>query len=354
MASLEIKNISKRFGKVVALSQVDFHVEDGEFCVLLGPSGCGKSTLLEIIAGLTHQDEGTVFIDDRSVTNLSPRERDVAMVFQNYALYPHMTVAQNLGFGLRMRGMPSEMIGKKIMETARLLGITELLDRRPKELSGGQRQRVAMGRALARRPNIFLLDEPLSNLDARLRVSVRLELKKLHERIQTTILYVTHDQVEAMTLGDKVVVMREGKVHQIDPPQIIYNKPADTFVATFIGSPMINLFKGIMTEQEGRFILKAEDFHLEYVHGDLHVGNGELEIGIRPEDITVSHEPAKGLRATVEMVTDVGAEKYIHTKLGSTSLTAKAAKEESFQIGETISLGINPSHLHFFHDGRRI
>jgi len=354
MASLGIKNISKRFGKVVALSRIDFHVEDGEFCVLLGPSGCGKSTLLEIIAGLTLQDQGTVFIDDRSVTNLSPRERDVAMVFQNYALYPHMTVAQNLGFGLRMRGVPKEMIGKRIMETARLLGITELLDRRPKELSGGQRQRVAMGRALVRRPNVFLLDEPLSNLDARLRVNVRLELKKLHKQIQTTTLYVTHDQVEAMTLGDKVIVMREGKVHQIDRPEIIYNKPADTFVATFIGSPMINLFKGIMTEQKGRFIIKTQDFHLEYVHDDLRFGNGELEIGVRPEDITVVREAERGLRAKVEVVTDVGAEKYIHTRLGSTSLTARAAKEDSFQLGETISLVIRPSRLHIFHDGRRI
>jgi multiple sugar transport system ATP-binding protein len=354
MASLKIKDISKRFGKVVALSRINFQVEDGKFCVLLGPSGCGKSTLLEIVAGLTQQDEGTVFIDDRSVTNLTPRERDVAMVFQNYALYPHMTVAKNLGFGLRVRGVPKEMMGKRIMETARLLGITELLDRRPKELSGGQRQRVAMGRALVRRPNLFLLDEPLSNLDARLRVNVRLELKKLHKQIQTTTLYVTHDQVEAMTLGDKVIVMREGKVHQIDRPEIIYNKPADTFVATFIGSPIINLFKGIMIRQKGRFILKTQDFDLEYVKGDLNFGNGELEIGIRPEDIKVGREPVRGLRAKVEMITNVGAEKYIHTRLGSTSLTARAAKEDSFQVGETLFLGIDPSHIHVFHKGQRI
>jgi multiple sugar transport system ATP-binding protein len=354
MASLKIKDISKRFGKVVALSRINFQVEDGKFCVLLGPSGCGKSTLLEIVAGLTQQDEGTVFIDDRSVTNLSPRERDVAMVFQNYALYPHMTVAKNLGFGLRVRGVPKEMMGKRIMETARLLGITELLDRRPKELSGGQRQRVAMGRALVRRPNLFLLDEPLSNLDARLRGNVRLELKKLHKQIQTTTLYVTHDQVEAMTLGDKVIVMREGKVHQIDRPEIIYNKPADTFVATFIGSPIINLFKVIMRRQKGRFILKTQDFDLEYVKGDLNFGSGELEIGIRPEDITVGREPERGLRAKVEMITNVGAEKYIHTRLGSTSLTARVAKEDSFQLGETISLGIDPSHIHVFHKGQRV
>ncbi len=354
MASLAIENVSKRFGNVVALSRMSFRVEDGEFCVLLGPSGCGKSTFLEIVAGLTIQDEGSVLIDGRPVENLSPRERDVAMVFQNYALYPHMTVARNLGFGLRMRGVSKAMIAKKIMETAGLLGITELLDRRPRELSGGQRQRVAMGRALVRRPQIFLLDEPLSNLDARLRVNVRLELKKLHTQIQTTTLYVTHDQVEAMTLGDKVVVMREGKIHQIDRPEIIYNKPADTFVATFIGSPVINLFKGTMTKQKGRFILETRDFDLESMPDGLDFGNGELEIGIRPEDITVSREPEKGLRATVEMVTNVGPEKYVHARVGATSLTARAGKEVSIVNGEIIYLGIDPSKLHLFNEGKSI
>ena len=207
MASLRLKGISKRFGDVVALSKVDLYVEEGEFCVLLGPSGCGKSTLLQIVAGLTPQDEGSVLVDGQPIDQLTPRDRDVAMVFQSYALYPHMTVAQNLGFGLRMRGLTKNMIEKRVLEMASLLGIQALLNRRPKELSGGQRQRVAMGRALVRRPKLFLLDEPLSNLDARLRVNVRLELKKLHEQIQGTILYVTHDQVEAMTLGDKVCLL---------------------------------------------------------------------------------------------------------------------------------------------------
>ncbi|MDY7035148.1 MAG: ABC transporter ATP-binding protein [Thermodesulfobacteriota bacterium] len=354
MASLRLKNVSKRFGKLVALSRINFHVGEGEFCVLLGPSGCGKSTLLEIVAGLTHQDGGTVFIDNRPVDKLSPRERDVAMVFQNYALYPHMTVAQNLGFGLRMRGLSKEMIEKRIIETARLLAITDLLGRRPKELSGGQRQRVAMGRALVRRPKLFLLDEPLSNLDARLRANVRLELKRLHKKIQTTILYVTHDQVEAMTLGDKVVVMREGKIHQIDRPEMIYNNPADTFVATFIGSPVINLLKGNIINQKGRFVPKTTDFNLESVDGNLNVENGDLEIGIRPEDITVGRKPEGGLKAEVEMVTNVGAEKYVHTRVGSTTLTARAGKEVLIKHGEVIYLGIAPSRLHFFCNGKRI
>jgi len=221
MASLGIKQISKHFGDVVALSKVDLDINEGEFCVLLGPSGCGKSTLLQIVAGLTTQDEGSVLVDNKPVDHLGPRDRDVAMVFQNYALYPHMTVAQNLGFGLRMRGIHKDMILKRITETASLLGIENLLKRKPKELSGGQRQRVAMGRALVRRPKLFLLDEPLSNLDARLRINVRLELMRLHQQIQGTILYVTHDQIEAMTLGDKVVVMREGRIHQTDTPETI-------------------------------------------------------------------------------------------------------------------------------------
>ena len=215
MASLRLKRISKRFGEVVALSNVNLSIDEGEFCVLLGPSGCGKSTLLQIVAGLTSQDEGSVFVNNQKVDHLSPRDRDVAMVFQSYALYPHMTVGQNLGFGLRMRSIDKNTIWKRITETASLLGIDNLLKRRPRELSGGQRQRVAMGRALVRRPQLFLLDEPLSNLDARLRINVRLELMRLHKQIQGTILYVTHDQVEAMTLGDKVVVMREGRIHQI-------------------------------------------------------------------------------------------------------------------------------------------
>jgi len=354
MASLTLKDINKRFGKVKALSQVNLHVEDGGFCVLLGPSGCGKSTLLQIVAGLTAQDEGSVLLDGEPVDLLTPRQRDVAMVFQTYALYPHMTVSQNLGFGLRMRGVPKSTTRQKILETAQLLGIEHLLDRKPRQLSGGQRQRVAMGRALVRRPKLFLLDEPLSNLDAQLRINVRLELKRLHAQIQTTILYVTHDQVEAMTLGDKVVVMREGRIHQIDRPETIYDRPADTFVANFIGSPVMNLFKGKLTWQEGGFRFRNGDFSLDLGHLPAPPGEHVVEVGIRPEDIDVDQGPGTVLRAEVEMLSNVGAHKYIHARTGGTSITVRATKEASFQPGQTVCLVIHPERLHIFHEGRRI
>ena len=354
MPALTLKAIAKQFGGVIALSRVDLHVEDGEFCVLLGPSGCGKSTLLSIVAGLIPQDEGSVLLDGEPLDRLAPRERDVAMVFQSYALYPHMTVAQNLSFGLRMRRTPRPVIHERVMETALLLGIEDLLDRKPRQLSGGQRQRVAMGRALVRRPRLFLLDEPLSNLDARLRISVRLELKRLHQQIKGTILYVTHDQVEAMTLGDKVVVMRDGRVHQIDRPETIYNHPADTFVATFIGSPVMNLFKGKIVREGRGLSFRGSDFSLDT--GDIppNLEDKPVEVGIRPEDIDVAHGPGKALPAEVEMISDVGAEKYIHTRLGDTSLTVRADKESTFKSGEIIPLFMNPSRLHIFYEGRRV
>ena len=353
MASLTLKGITKLFGKVVALSCVDLHIEDGEFCVLLGPSGCGKSTLLNIIAGLILQDEGIVMLDGKPVDRLSPRDRDVAMVFQSYALYPHMTVAHNLGFGLRMRGVPKPTIQERVLESAQLLGIEDLLDRKPRELSGGQRQRVAMGRALVRRPRLFLLDEPLSNLDARLRASVRLELKQLHRKIRSTILYVTHDQVEAMTLGDKVVVMRNGKVHQIDQPETIYARPADTFVARFIGSPEMNLYKGRLFQKDGRSHFQGAGFSLDLGGLKPNIGQGEVEMGIRPEDIEIA-QSATALRGTVEMISNIGSEKYLHVGLGNLNLTVRAPKEAIFQPGQIILLTIDPDRLHIFHEGRRI
>jgi len=353
MASLTLKAITKRFGKVMALSCVDLHVDDGEFCVLLGPSGCGKSTLLNIIAGLILQDEGIVMLDGKSVDRLSPRERDVAMVFQSYALYPHMTVAQNLGFGLRMRGVPKPTIQERVLESTHLLGIEDLLDRKPRELSGGQRQRVAMGRALVRRPRLFLLDEPLSNLDARLRASVRLELKQLHRKIQSTIVYVTHDQVEAMTLGDKVVVMRNGKVHQIDQPETIYARPANTFVARFIGSPEMNLCQGRLLQKDGRSHFQGAGFSLDLGGLKPNVGEDEVEVGIRPEDIVIG-QSATALRGKVEMISNIGSEKYLHVDLGDVSLTVRAPKEAIFQPGQIILLTIDPDRLHIFHEGLRI
>lgn len=354
MASLTLKDINKRFGNVKALSRVNLHVEDGKFCVLLGPSGCGKSTLLQVVAGLTAQDEGSVLLDGEPVDPLTPRQRDVAMVFQTYALYPHMTVSQNLGFGLRMRGVQKSTTRQKILETAQLLDIQHLLDRKPRQLSGGQRQRVAMGRALVRRPKLFLLDEPLSNLDAQLRINVRLELKRLHAKIRTTIVYVTHDQVEAMTLGDKVVVMREGRIHQIDRPETIYDRPADTFVATFIGSPVMNLFKGKLAWQEGGFKFRNTDFSLDLGHLPAPPGEHVVEVGIRPEDIVVGQGAGTVIRAEVEMLSNVGADKYIHARAGGTSITFRAPKEATYQPGEIVPLVIDPERLHIFYEGRRI
>jgi multiple sugar transport system ATP-binding protein len=353
MASLTLKGITKRFGKVIALSCVDLHVADGEFCVLLGPSGCGKSTLLNIIAGLVSQDEGSVALDGKSVDLLSPRDRDVAMVFQSYALYPHMTVSQNLGFGLRMRGVPKPTIRERVLKSARLLGIEDLLERKPRELSGGQRQRVAMGRALVRRPRLFLLDEPLSNLDARLRASVRLELKQLHRQIQSTIVYVTHDQVEAMTLGDKVVVMRDGKVHQIDQPETIYARPADAFVARFIGSPEMNLYQGSLYQKDGQYHFRGAGFSLDLGGVKPHVGKNEVEVGIRPEDIEIG-ESATAQKVTVEMISNIGSEKYLHVALGNVHLTVRAPKEAIFQPGQSVFLTIDPKRLHIFHENSRI
>ncbi|MFV9690049.1 MAG: ABC transporter ATP-binding protein [Desulfobacteria bacterium] len=354
MASLTLKGIGKRFGRVTALSGVDLHVKDGEFCVLLGPSGCGKSTLLNVIAGLESQDEGSVRLDGHSIDRLTPRDRDMAMVFQSYALYPHMTVAKNLGFGLRMRGVPKATIRKKVLTTAGLLGIDDLLNRKPRELSGGQRQRVAMGRALVRRPKLFLLDEPLSNLDARLRANVRLELKQLHKKIQTTIVYVTHDQVEAMTLGERVVVMRNGQVRQTGRPETIYSFPVDTFVATFIGSPEMNLYKGVIFKKRKRSVFQGRGFFLELGNPRIDRMEGEVEIGVRAEDVKIGKENSTSPGVEVEMISDVGSEKYIHARLGQEHLTLRVPKDASFRTGEIIYITIDSARLHIFEKGRRL
>jgi len=354
MASLVVEQISKRFSGFAALSDVSLHVEDGNFCVLLGPSGCGKSTLLNIIAGLIPQDGGSIRMDGLSVDCLTPRERDVAMVFQSYALYPHMTVEQNLGFGLKMRGAARELIRERIEEAARLLGIGDLLTRKPRELSGGQRQRVAMGRALVRRPRLFLFDEPLSNLDARLRASVRLELKRIHEQVKGTVIYVTHDQVEAMTLGTMVAVMQAGRIHQVGTPGEIYRKPADRFVATFIGSPEMNLFRGSITAGEGPSFFRGNGFSLE-LEKSLPSGlHGEVEIGIRPEDLEVLPRGATPLEAVLELVSPVGAELHVQARLGGESIAVRVPEDRVLFPGDRVSLSAKPERLHFFVDGRRV
>ncbi|MBW1802490.1 MAG: ATP-binding cassette domain-containing protein, partial [Deltaproteobacteria bacterium] len=321
---------------------------------LLGPSGCGKSTLLNIIAGLILQDEGSVLLDGTPIDHFTPRERDVAVVFQSYALYPHMTVAGNLSFGLRMRKVPKSTIENRVLETARLLGIESLLERKPRELSGGQRQRVAMGRALVRRPKVFLLDEPLSNLDARLRANVRIELKQLHQKIKGTIMYVTHDQIEAMTLGDRVVVMRDGRIHQIDPPELIYTRPADTFVASFIGSPEINLYRGKMVYREQVAFFQGQGFDLALEGLDLAAGDDDIQLGVRPEDVKINDKGVPGFQAGVEMISDIGSEKYIHARLGEEKLILRAPKNVKMMPGDLITLAIDPRSLHLFQQGKRM
>lgn len=354
MASLVVEQISKRFGNFMALSGVNIRVEDGSFCVLLGPSGCGKSTLLNIIAGLIPQDAGRVLVDGEGVDHLSPRDRDVAMVFQSYALYPHMTVADNLGFGLKMRGVSKLIIRERIQEAALLLGIGDLLSRKPRELSGGQRQRVAMGRALVRRPRLFLFDEPLSNLDARLRANVRLELKRIHRQIKGTVIYVTHDQVEAMTLGDMVVVMRQGRIHQVDSPQAIYDWPSDRFVATFIGSPEMNLLKGTVSTKEGRSIFHGKGFRLDLEEGKTGEFGEGMEIGIRPEDMEILPEGQGSLEARVDLLSNIGSEIYVHARLGEETVNIRAPKDIALQPGGTVSVSVRPERVHWFRNGTRV
>ena len=354
MAELIIQGVSKQYGRISALSGINLRVEDAEFCVLVGPSGCGKSTLLQIVAGLTQQDEGSVYLDDRCVDRLSPRERDVAMVFQNYALYPHMTVAQNLSFGLRMRRVPKPVQQKKIVETARLLGIEHLLDRKPRQLSGGQRQRVAMGRALVRDPKIFLLDEPLSNLDAQLRISVRLELKKMHVAVKSTVLYVTHDQVEAMTLGDRVAVMKDGWLHQVDRPKAVYDRPADTFVATFIGSPVMNLIPGEVVRKGETCWFRSKDISLDLGDRVPDLEGRRVELGVRPEDLAVSRSEDAHVKARVEMHSNVGAHGYLHVQVGKTDLTIRVPKGASQRPGDAIGVAWDSSKVHVFQGGRRV
>ena len=355
MASLTLKDIHKKFGHVLAVSGVNLNVMNGELCVLLGPSGCGKSTLLQIIAGLIPQDQGRVLLDGASVDGLSPRDRNIAMVFQSYALYPHMTVEQNMAFGLRMRGIEKRKIRDMVLETARILEIEDLLSRKPSQLSGGQRQRVAMGRALVRRPRLFLLDEPLSNLDALLRVNVRLELKKLHENLKATMIYVTHDQVEAMTLGDKIVVMQDGKVHQVGRPEEVYDRPADKFVASFIGSPGMNFVSGNIIIEKDRMIFRGEDLALDITGLSPSLQGSEVDIGVRPEDILPGEKNlSEGIRVKIDMISHVGAEKYLHAVLGNTMLTIRAPKDVSISTEEIVPVTIPPEKIHIFKGGTRL
>ncbi len=357
MARVVLKNVWKRFGSVEAVKNVSLTCEDKEFIVLVGPSGCGKSTTLRLVAGLEEISDGEILIDDQMVNDVPPKDRDIAMVFQNYALYPHMTVYENMAFGLKLKKLPADDIKQRVMEAAEILSIKNILDRRPKELSGGQRQRVAVGRAIVRKPKVFLFDEPLSNLDAKLRVQMRAEISKLHTRLQATMIYVTHDQVEAMTMGDRIVVMRDGFIQQIADPITLYDQPNNRFVAGFIGSPSMNFMEGTLIKKKDALYFSEENFTVK-IHDD-HVATLEefvgkdITLGIRPEYIfdkvyASNASPDNTITATVEVVEPMGAEAYLYLTTGKSPFIARVDSYEQLEVNQDIDLVFDMSKAHFF------
>ena len=355
MAEVVLEKITKVFpGHVTAVDRMDLNIRDQEFIVLVGPSGCGKSTTLRMIAGLEEITEGTIRIGERIVNDVPPKNRDIAMVFQNYALYPHMTVYKNMAFGLKLRKFPKQEIDARVKEAAGILDIEELLDRRPKALSGGQRQRVAVGRAIVRHPKVFLFDEPLSNLDAKLRVQMRAEISALHNRLKATMIYVTHDQVEAMTMGDKIVVMRDGVIQQIGAPLELYNHPVNRFVAAFIGSPPMNLCRLQVKEDGGGVVINENSFSIR-IDGkqadDLkpYIGK-EIYFGVRPEDLLYQEHPSaqNNIRMKVEVIEPLGAEIHLYVATKDNTFIARIPPRYEFHVGDEINLTPDKSRLHFF------
>ncbi|WP_325893459.1 ABC transporter ATP-binding protein [Grimontia sp. NTOU-MAR1] len=345
MANVAIKDIIKRYGKVQVMHGVSVDIEDGEFVVLVGPSGCGKSTLLRMLAGLEEISEGTISIGDRVVNDAPPKERDIAMVFQSYALYPHKTVYDNIGFPLKMADRPKSEIEEKVTKAAEILDLTKYLKRYPKELSGGQRQRVAMGRAIVRDPQVFLFDEPLSNLDAKLRVTMRIEIKELHQRLGTTIVYVTHDQIEAMTMADKIVVMRDGRVEQIGSPLDLYDTPNNLFVAGFIGSPSMNFVHGKISSKNGTRMFISDSGLLLPLPETTAADGQEVTYGIRPEHIQIGET---GVPMEVGVVELTGSETHIFAKSGSDSIDALVKERINARFGSQLGFVINPDDVHLF------
>jgi multiple sugar transport system ATP-binding protein len=357
MARISIRDVYKSYGALNVLKPFSLDIEDGEFVVLVGPSGCGKSTMLKILAGLEPASGGSVYIGDRDVTDTAPGDRDVAMVFQNYALYPHLTVRQNIGFGLKMRRTPPAEIAKRVDEAARILEVSDYLERKPKDLSGGQRQRVALGRAIVRQPQAFLMDEPLSNLDAKLRVHMRAEIAALHKRIGVTTVYVTHDQIEAMTMADRVVIMRGGGIQQIAPPDELFAQPANLFVAGFIGSPGMNFVTATVTK--GRLRVFGQNVSMRR-----NLPDGDVIAGLRPEHLTLGEGPVS-LRVRPTLVESLGSEKYIYFDAegafrGDTSGEGADGREKAKRLiaripfggqlpsGEELTLSFDPDALHLF------
>jgi multiple sugar transport system ATP-binding protein len=359
MARVVIRNLNKMYNEVHAVKGVNLEIRDREFVVLVGPSGCGKTTTLRMVAGLESITSGDILIGDKVVNTLPPMDRDIAMVFQNYALYPHMSVRDNMAFGLKMRKFARADIDRRVREAAEILGIENLLQRKPRQLSGGQRQRVALGRAIVRHPQVFLFDEPLSNLDAKLRVQMRVELKKIHSRLGTTAIYVTHDQVEAMTLGDRVVVMKDGLVQQVGEPLDLYNAPANRFVAGFLGSPAMNFATVALIEDGGTVHAVGDGMRLELPSTDAarlkpHIGQ-KVTLGIRPEDLRVSSsgEAENGLSfgAVVEVIERLGSEILLDVKVGSGTMVAAVEPTVPAKVREQLRLVANADRLHFF-DGQ--
>lgn len=359
MAKLTLDRLRKVYPNgFVGVDDASFEIHDGELLVLVGPSGCGKSTLLRMIAGLEAISSGELRIGERVVNEVSPKDRDIAMVFQSYALYPHMSVAENLGFGLKLRGADKAEVAARVREAAAMLELEPLLDRKPAALSGGQRQRVALGRALVRQPQVFLLDEPLSNLDAKLRASTRVEISRLHRQLGTTMVYVTHDQVEAMTLGQRIVVLKDGCIQQIDTPMALYNRPANLFVATFLGSPKMNLLSGEVVERGGQgaglalriadgveLPLQPEGALREQVRG--YIGR-QLTIGLRPEDLRLAEAGPGTLPAHVEAVEPVGNEAFLDLDCGGCDLVVRLPPHDLPGVGDTVHLGYVPARMHYF------
>ena len=358
MANVILRNVTKRFKSVAAVDNLSIEVKDREFAVLVGPSGCGKTTALRMIAGLEDVTSGEIYIGGRFVNDVPPKDRDIAMVFQNYALYPHMNVRDNLGFGLKMRKFPRSDIDQRVQEAADILGIHELLDRKPKQLSGGQRQRVAVGRAIVRKPEVFLFDEPLSNLDAKLRVAMRAEISKLHQRLAATIIYVTHDQVEAMTMADRIFIMNAGALQQSGVPLEVYKQPANRFVAGFIGSPAMNFFEARIVKEKDAYFIDAVGFKVklpEAFHSRIEeYANREVIFGVRPEDMA-EHNPAEAdmngntITARADVVETLGFETFVYLTCGPHAIVARMeSPERPLTVGQTLKVDLKMVNTHLF------
>lgn len=364
MAQVILQDVFKRYDDSTVVKNFNLKIEDREFCVLVGPSGCGKTTTLRMIAGLEEVSEGKIIIGDTVVNHVPPKDRDIAMVFQNYALYPHMNVYDNMAFGLKLRGYSKKLIDERVNEAAEILNIKHLLKRKPKELSGGQRQRVAVGRAIVRKPKVFLFDEPLSNLDAKLRAQMRAELKKLHQRLQSTMIYVTHDQVEAMTMGDKICVMKDGVIQQVDNPIKLYSNPVNKFVAGFIGSPQMNFFEATVISRDNAIWLSGGGVELKVPQGFtdklLSYVDKKVVVGIRPEDI---HDklfygigPIEGnlFAATVDVIEPLGSEIYLHINTGKSTFVVKAPPHNTAKPNQIIEVAVNMDKIKVFDIGTEV